>query len=153
MMSFEITISTEKEIQLIDEKIVDFNKNYEPFTQPKDFIDLDFHIKNESGMVVAGINSLMYCWGILYIDTLFVADNYRNQGFGTRLLNKVEEQAKLMGASLSHLDTFDWQAKDFYLKAGYEVFGTLEGCPPGHKRYYLKKVLNQCVSGSRVRSY
>ncbi|CAL7961072.1 hypothetical protein MIDIC_240060 [Alphaproteobacteria bacterium] len=32
---------------------------------------------------------------------------------GSRLLNKVESEAKAMGASLSHLGTFDWQAKDF----------------------------------------
>ena len=46
-----------------------------------------------------------------------------------------------MGAYLSHLDTFDFQAKDFYLKHGYEIFGTLENCPPNHNRYYLKKAL------------
>lgn len=140
-MSVEITISTAKEIQFIDEKIIDFNRSHVPYTQEKEFVDFDFHIKNKSGDIIAGINSLMYCWGMLYIDTLFVEENYRSQGLGSRLLKKVEEQAKLMGASLSYLDTFDWQAKDFYLKAGYEVFGILDGCPPGHKRYYLKKIL------------
>jgi hypothetical protein len=44
---------------------------------------------------------------------------------------------------LSHLDTFDWQTKEFYLKHGYEVFGVLDDCPPGHKRYYMKKVLEK----------
>ena len=29
----------------------------------------------------------------------------------------------------------------FYLKHGYEIFGILEDCPKGHKRYYLKKSL------------
>jgi hypothetical protein len=60
---------------------------------------------------------------------------------GTILLNKVEEKAKQLGATLSHLDTFDFQAKDFYLKHGYEVFGVLDDCPKDHKRYYMKKVL------------
>ena len=54
---------------------------------------------------------------------------------------KVEEIAKERSANLVHLDTFDFQAKDFYLKHGYEVFGVLEDCPKGHKRYYMKKVL------------
>jgi hypothetical protein len=57
------------------------------------------------------------------------------------LLNKVETEAKAMGARLAHLDTFDFQAKDFYLKHGYKIFGVLDDCPPGHKRFYLKKVL------------
>ncbi|WP_423236642.1 hypothetical protein [Clostridium chromiireducens] len=37
---------------------------------------------------------------------------------------------------LAHL-----QAKDFYLKNGYEVFGELDNVPLGHKRYYMKKIL------------
>ena len=44
--------------------------------------------------------------------------------------NYEEEEAKAMGATLVHLDTFDWQAKDFYLKHGYEIFGVLDDCPP-----------------------
>ena len=140
-MSFDITISNEKEAQLIDDQIVAFNKSRVPFKQDRDFVSLNFHIKNDSGSVIGGINSLMYCWGLLYIDVLFVEEDYRNRQFGSLLLHKVESEAKSMGASLSHLDTFDWQAKDFYLKAGYEIFGVLDECPLGHKRYYMKKIL------------
>ena len=57
------------------------------------------------------------------------------------MLAKVEKIAKKYSANLVHLDTFDFQAKDFYLKHGYEVFGVLEDCPKCHKRYYMKKVL------------
>jgi len=34
-------------------------------------------------------------------------------------------------------------SKDFYLKHGYEIFGVLDNCPKGHKRYYLKKTLQE----------
>lgn len=140
-MSFDIEISNEKETQFVDDKIIAFNSSHAPFTQDNNFVGLNFHIKNESGRVIAGINSLMYCWGMLYIDVLFVEDSHRGQQLGSLLLKKVETEAKSMGATLSHLDTFDWQAKDFYLKHGYQIFGFLDGCPPGHKRYYMKKVL------------
>jgi hypothetical protein len=46
-----------------------------------------------------------------------------------------------VGCTMSHLDTFDFQARDFYERNGYELFGALDDCPPGHKRYYLKKAL------------
>lgn len=46
-----------------------------------------------------------------------------------------------MKIRLIHLDTFDFQAKDFYLKHGDEIFGVLEDCSKGYKRYYMKKVL------------
>ena len=78
----------------------------------------------------------------LYVDVLFVDEEYRGQDLGSELLNKVENEAKAIDATLAHLDTFDFQAKDFYIKHGYEVFGILEDSPKkGHKRYYLKKEL------------
>jgi GNAT superfamily N-acetyltransferase len=66
---------------------------------------------------------------------------YRSQHLGSVLLNHVETLAKNNGCYMSHLDTFDFQGKDFYLKHGYQVFGILENCPPGHKRYYMAKTL------------
>lgn len=66
---------------------------------------------------------------------------HRGKKLGSCLLGYVETKAISMGATLFHLDTFDWQTKDFYVKAGYEIFGVLDACPPSHKRYYLKKVL------------
>tara|TARA_R110002126_G_C10139125_1_gene470445 strand:+ start:35 stop:457 length:423 start_codon:yes stop_codon:yes gene_type:complete len=140
-MNLDISISNEKETQFVGDKIVTFNRINAPFTQDNNFVSLNFHIKDYSGSVIAGINSLMYCWGMLHVGVLFVEESYRGQQLGSILLKKVEDEAKSMGASLSHLDTFDWQAKDFYLKAGYEIFGVLEACPPGHKRYYMKKIL------------
>lgn len=141
IMNLDIAISNAKETQFIDDKIVAFNRSHAPFTQDKDFLSLNFHIKDENGSVIAGINSLMYCWGMLYVDVLFVDENHRGGQLGSLLLNKVEAEAKSMGATLAHLDTFGWQAKDFYLKHGYEIFGVLENCPAGHKRYYMKKIL------------
>jgi hypothetical protein len=41
----------------------------------------------------------------------------------------------------SHTETADFQALDFYLKSGYEVFGKLEGKPKGTTWYFIKKVL------------
>jgi GNAT superfamily N-acetyltransferase len=70
---------------------------------------------------------------------LWVKEKYRKEGYGSVLLNEVEKIAKEKGCNLVHLDTFDFQAKDFYLKQGYEIFGVLDDCPIEHKRYYMKK--------------
>lgn len=37
------------------------------------------------------------------------------------------------------LEPFEFQAKDFYLKNGYEIFGVLENCPFEYNTYYMKK--------------
>lgn len=138
---FEIIKSQATDIEFIDNQIVEYNNHQVPFLQQEPFIGLNFCIKNETGIVVAGVSSVMYGWRILHIDLLLVVTDYRSKGFGSQLLNHVEKEAKQLGSTLVHLDTFDFQAKDFYLKYGYEIFGILEDCPPGHKRYYMKKIL------------
>ena len=80
-------------------------------------------------------------WNVVYVDTLWVDSSYRGKKLGSLLLEEVENDAKSKGAKLIHLDTFDFQAKEFYEKQGYIVFGILENCPEKHYRYYLKKVL------------
>ena len=81
----------------------------------------------------------MYGWNVAYIDTLCVDEAYRGKGLGSKLLIDIEKTAKDKGCCLIHLDTFDYQAKEFYEKQGYELFSTLDDCPKGHFRYYLKK--------------
>ncbi len=139
MKRYVVTESTREEYDLVDNGIVDYNLSKNPFTQEPAFISINRVIKDLNGDVMAGINSLLYCWNCLYIDVLWVKKECRKEGYGSILLNEVEKIAKEKGCKLIHLDTFDFQAKDFYIKHGYEVFGVLDGCPIEHKRYYLKK--------------
>lgn len=139
MTNYIIEESTREEYGLLDNGIVEYNLSKVPFTQEPSFISINRVIKDLNGEVLAGINSLLYCWNCLYVDILWVKEQYRKEGYGSVLLNEVEKIAKEKGCKLIHLDTFDFQAKDFYLKHGYEVFGVLHDCPMEHKRYYMKK--------------
>jgi GNAT superfamily N-acetyltransferase len=132
--------STTEEREFLDNKLVEFNRKKVPFLQSEDWIVLSYVVKDETGQVMAGINSMLYCWNILYVDILYVEDAHRGKGYGKLLLNRAEIEARQLGGYMSHLDTFDWQAKEFYEHLGYEVFGILENCPRGHNRYYMKKV-------------
>ncbi len=140
IITSNILEATSDEAEFIDNQIVEFNKSQVPFTQEQTPLFRNYVIK-ENDVVIAGINALIYHWGILYIDVLFVNEQHRGKKLGGQLLDRVENDAKAMGATLSHLDTFDFQSNDFYLKKGYQVFGVLENCPTGHKRYYLSKSL------------
>lgn len=119
-------------------ELVHYNSRQVPFTQNKPFINLNYKIE-VNGKIIAGIISVLYAWNCLYIDLLFVEEKYRNKGYGKMLLKKLEKEALKFNCNLIHLDTFDFQAKDFYLKNGFEIFGILPDCPKGHTRYYLKK--------------
>ena len=142
MEKYNIEKSSEKESELIIDKLVDYNLSKVPKTQKESFIWINRVIKDNHGEIIAGINSKMYCWNCLYIDSLFVDDKYRNKGLGRKLLKEIEWIAKEKDCKLIHLDTFDFQAKDFYLKQGYEIFGVLDRCPENHKRYYMRKNIN-----------
>ena len=133
--------SVKEEKDWVATQLVAFNKSNVPFQQSEDWISLSYVLKNETGQVVAGVNATLYCWNIMYVDILYVEDAHRGKGYGRLLLEKAEGKAKNLGGYLSHLDTFDWQAKDFYQRLGYSVFGVLEDCPPGHSRYYMQKRL------------
>jgi len=56
-------------------------------------------------------------------------------------LAQAEDEARKRGAKKAYLDTFSFQAPEFYKKYGYKVFGELKEFPPGHQRYYLTKEL------------
>ncbi|GGC91032.1 hypothetical protein GCM10007418_08390 [Halopseudomonas salina] len=40
------------------------------------------------------------------------------------------------------LDTFDFQAPEFYPKHGFTRFGQIDDFPPGHQRYFFQKRLD-----------
>jgi hypothetical protein len=52
-----------------------------------------------------------------------------------------EAEAVQRGCRAVALDTFSFQARGFYERLGYSVFGVLNDCPPGHSRFYLTKRL------------
>ena len=78
----------------------------------------------------------------LHIDALYLPETLRGRGLGSELLTLAEEEAMQRGCHSVWLDTFSFQARGFYEKVGYTVFGRLEDYPRGHQRYFLTKSLN-----------
>ena len=77
----------------------------------------------------------------LHIDVLWLREDARHRGYGTRLLLATEAEAIRRGCRYAQLDTFSFQALGFYQKNGYVVFGELDDVAGKHKWYFLKKVL------------
>lgn len=140
-MYFEIKDCESADGDYIVDGLVKYNLSKVPKTQEIEFIDIRKKIVDGNNNIIGGCLAKMYCWNVMYIDVLWIDDAYRKQGLGERLLREIEQIARDKKCSLIHLDTFDFQAKDFYVKYGYEVFGVLEDCPENHCRYYLKKKL------------
>ena len=82
-------------------------------------------------------------WGSLYIDIMFVPEPLRGTGIGTSLLQQAEQEAMRRGCREMWTDTYAFQARSFYEKWGFTVFGRLDGPAPIFPRFFLKKAL-QC---------
>jgi ribosomal protein S18 acetylase RimI-like enzyme len=104
------------------------------------FQRLCFVLHTPDQEVVGGVLGEVY-WGWFYIDLLWVKEELRGLGYGHHLLVRAEEEARQRGAKNAYLDTFSFQAPDFYKGHGYQVFGELADFPPGQQRYFLTKRL------------
>ena len=142
-MNYEIMPCTGKDGDYIDDKICEFNlAQCPPDDDPKRVIGwFGKKITDEKGKVIGGCTAVRSVWGTAMLDLLWVDEAYRRQGLGSQLLREAERVIKESGCTIIQLGTFDWQARGFYEKHGYSVFGTLEDCPPGHCQYYMKKLL------------
>lgn len=124
-------------IQAIRSNLVSFNRsqvgtdNYKP---------LVLTINNAAGETIGGLIGEAYL-GWLYIEMLWIKEEIRNSGYGSKLLIAAETKALLYGCQSVYLDTFSFQALGFYQKHGYVIFGELPDFPIGHSRYFLTKKL------------
>ncbi len=79
--------------------------------------------------------------GWVYVDLFWISDDLRGQDVGTHVMDQLEAHARTLGACGVHLTTYSWQARPFYEKRGYKVFGELSPYPEGHACYWLSKNL------------
>lgn len=103
-------------------------------------LNLCFVLYAPNQEVVGGVIGNTY-WGWFYIGLMWVKEELRGLGHGRRLMEQAEEEARRRGVKNVYLDTFSFQAPNFYIKQGYQVFGVLPDFPPGHQRYFLTKQL------------
>ena len=104
------------------------------------FTRLVLAARDANGEVIGGL-AAETGWTWLHVSLLWVAEGHRRRGLGRRLLREAEREAARRGCGHADLDTFDFQALPFYEREGFIVFGVLEDCPPGHRRYFLRKAL------------
>ena len=126
-----------KEIDFVKESLQQFNEEHVGADghTPLNLVEYD-----ENGNVIAGILGGTY-WGWMYVDILWVHENHRGNGIGSKLLLAAEAEASCRGCHHVHLDTMSWQAPEFYQKHGYEAIGVLPDIPSGNQKYLLIKAL------------
>ncbi|MGW0766541.1 GNAT family N-acetyltransferase [Streptomyces sp. NPDC002676] len=78
----------------------------------------------------------------LHVTYLWVDARHRGTGLGSRLLTEAERIAHADRACTgARLETWDFQAPEFYKKQGYDVVCVIPDYPPGITEYTLTKRL------------
>lgn len=127
----------------IKEEIKEFNNQISPAHKEARITGkqaLDIALYDKEGRLVGGLMGDTY-WNWLDIDNLWLHEDYRRQGLGSKLLQTAEKEARQRGCCRAVLSTFSFQARDFYEKQGYHVTGSLDDYPPGESFYWLVKEL------------
>lgn len=142
-MRSELQWSTVSKIDAADESAIEriLDEHLLPAAGSFEKVPLGIYARDDSGKIVGGLTGYTL-WTWLHVRLLAVSPEGRGKGLGTDLLTRAEAEARKRGCKNAFLDTFSFQARPFYEKMGYSVFGELPDFPPGHSRYYLRKELD-----------
>jgi GNAT superfamily N-acetyltransferase len=77
----------------------------------------------------------------LFLDLFVLEEPARRRGLGSAILAIAEAEARARGCVGVWLDTYGFQAPDFYARHGYRLIGTLPDHPMGHGRHFMAKQL------------
>ena len=78
--------------------------------------------------------------GLVEIRGFWVDADLRGRGIGTAMMTALETEAMRRGCTRAALDTYSWQALDFYRRLGFSEYGVLH-YPNGTSRHYMVKDL------------
>ena len=101
---------------------------------------LNLYVEDDSGELMAGLVAETFGnW--LEIEYLFVKEDLRGQGIGSKLLQQAESVAKKRNCRYVFVNTYQFQAPAFYQKQGYKKVFTLKDYPYTGQRHYYQKDL------------
>ncbi|MBM7343459.1 GNAT family N-acetyltransferase [Pantoea coffeiphila] len=135
----KITI-TDKPAAADEEYVIDSLWTHNAKTTPVDIHPLFLTLRDEQNQIMAGLVARTW-WGGLEVQYLWVSDDCRGKGVGRDLMQNAEQEARKRGCHMAYVDTFDFQARGFYEKLGYSVYGELGDYAHQHTRHYLAKKL------------
>ncbi len=107
----------------------------------KPVIPYAYFLKNTQGVILGGINGCVL-YGYLTIDQLWIEESLRGNDFGKELMQLAENFGISHQCRYASVNTMDWEAKDFYIKLGYQIEFQREGYDNSSIFYFLKKTLS-----------
>lgn len=141
-MNIDLTTNpSSADAKFISQGLQDFNLQQIPELEPVGSeIKFSIFARDDTGEIQGGLRGLCF-WNTLHVELLWVSEEARGQGLGTKLMSQAEAFAREKGYGLALLESSSWQAKPFYEKLGYQVLATLPEHPKGYATHFLVKTL------------
>jgi len=124
-MNYTIAPATDEEVRsgFVGRQLREFN--YRHVGEYPEVQAIRLNARDPGTQVVGGLRAVVAMhW--LRIEVLWVRDDVRGQGIGSRMLLEAERLARGMGARNAALETFEWQAPRFYARHGYEEVARMD---------------------------
>lgn len=139
-MNYQITYESNPkadDIQKLNDEIVALAKIKKGMSALDFFA---FFMRDDNKNIVGGCGGdNMY--GGLFVGQLWVHETLRGKGYGTKLMQKAEALARKSHCHFIAVNTFDWEALDFYKKLGFFVEFERKGFDKDSVFYFLRKDL------------
>ncbi|MGO4109670.1 GNAT family N-acetyltransferase [Paenibacillus sp. YAF4_2] len=135
-----VLLGNEEESAYIRKRLIEFNAEHVPENLSSRFEEINLTIKDDSGKVIGGLLSTL-CWNWIEVEILWVEESQRGLGYGSHLLHQIERIAKEKGCTFIKLNTFSFQAPEFYQKNAYIEVAVFKDAPLGSNHYYFKKAI------------
>lgn len=136
-MHFRLENRESKKTQELGNLIRAYNQSKR---EPSKSEPLNIYVEDSQGNLIAGMVAETFGnW--LEIEYLYVQEDFRGQGIGSNILNRAEKEARERKCKYSFVNTYQFQAPNFYKKHGYEEVFALKEYPYTGERYYYTKEL------------
>jgi ribosomal protein S18 acetylase RimI-like enzyme len=138
-MNIKVTDKVDqKSYDKIVELLVEYNKSKTEQLENEINKPIEIIARNNKNEIIGGLYGRSI-WGTLEIKTFVVKAENRNEGIGRKLILEAEKEAEKRNCRFISLDTFSFQASEFYEKLGFEKIGTETDFPKGFEKYYYRK--------------
>ncbi len=137
-LSFEVADgAADSDLQTVDRGLHAFNVGAARLDDVRPVVVV---VKVDGADLVGG--TVGRTWGeCCELQQIWVAEGYRGRGLGRELMSRFEEAAAARGCTVVFLETFSFQAPEFYARLGYATAWELSGFPEGISKLLLQKSL------------
>ena len=136
-MSHNISRGSEAEGEWIRSQLVSYNNEHAPTV----YEPITLKIAGDQQEIIGGLNAV-HLWNWIEVNHLWIDNRYRGQRLGTKLLDEIERMARERNCVYIKLNTFTFQAPQYYPKHGYHQYAVIENVPPGYNHHFFIKDLS-----------